>query len=475
MDKFFRRIYRLMLCILTLMMIFTSFTYANEDFKKFKNLDERMAYLKSVIEYIEKNYEGEITEEELMEGAYKGVFEALDPHSNYFKPDEYEQFAIENTGVYGGIGVTISINDGKIVVTETMAGSPAQKTGLKVGDVIRSINDQDIKQYKLKQATDLLFGEPGTEVKLGIERKEQAHILNFDIVREEIKVNPVVSKILNSNIGYIKIDTFNKNTSENVEKVLKEFQNKNIKGLILDLRGNLGGLLYEAVNVADPFIPKGPVVHIDYKNKKRETLYSKKERVNMHLVVLVNELTASASEIVAGAIQDTKSGVIVGTKTYGKGTVQHTNLMINGGGIKLTIAEYLTPSERRIDGIGIQPDIVVKNTKNINRQDIKTFNNMIEDENATLGDKGLNVYGAQQRLKFLGYEKIEITGLLDGVTSNAIKEFQQLNGLAIDGILDKKTRDKLNEKVEEMYNGEEKDLQLERGIEILNDRINNEK
>lgn len=474
MRIFGRKKYYVTILTLILTLIFTSFTYGAEDTYKPQNLDERMDYLKGVIKYIEKNYEGEITEQQLIEGAYKGVFEVLDPHSNYLKADEYERFAIDNLGVYGGIGAIIGVRDEKIVVIEPIEGSPAQRAGLKVGDIIRFIDDKDVSKYKSKTAIDMLLGQPGTKVKLSIEREGQANILNFNIKREEIKVNPVKTKIMNNGIGYIKIDEFNENTSENVEKALKKFKNSNIKGIILDLRGNLGGLLHEAVSVADEFIPKGPVVHIDYKNRKRETLYAKKDKINMYLVVLVDRLSASASEIVTGAIQDTKSGVVVGTKTYGKGTVQQTTQIKNGGGIKLTIAEYLTPNERSIDGIGIKPDVVVNNKTSRNKKDVKSFINMIEDNAPTLTERGLNVYGAQQRLKFLGYERIEITGLLDGITFNAIKEFEKLNGLQVDGILDKKTRDKIDQKVQELCSEEEKDVQLERGIEILEYKINNE-
>lgn len=467
MNNFCKRAYSIIICMLIMVVTLTSFSYANEATKTFKNLDERLAYLKSIIQYIEKNYDGKVTEEELMEGAYKGVFEVLDPHSNYFEKDEYGKFEIENIGVYGGIGATISVVDGKLTIAGFMENSPAKRAGLKKEDIIESINDEAVSKYKSKNAIDLLLGEPGTKVKLGIKRKGQESIQYFYVQREIIKINPVQFKVIDDHIGYIRIAEFNQNASENVKKALDELKSKNIKGIILDLRGNLGGLLQEGVKVADEFIPKGPVVHINYKNKKRETLYARKEKINMPVVVLVNQLTASASEIVSGAIQDTKSGILVGTKTYGKGTVQQTLPITNGGGIKLTIAEYLTPNERSINGIGIEPDVVVKNSSGISKGVIAAFVSMVEDKSFSLGERGLNVYGAQQRLKLLGYEKVEATSILDGVTLNALKDFQKNNELEENGILDLKTRDQINTKIEQIANGELKDAQLEKGIEIL--------
>ncbi|QZY55486.1 S41 family peptidase [Crassaminicella profunda] len=467
MVNFRKKVHCIFICVLTLTLTLTSITYANEDFKKFNNLDERLAYLKGIIQYIEKNYDGKVTEEELMEGAYKGVFKVLDPHSNYFEKDEYNQFQIDSIGAYGGIGATISVKAGKLIIVGFMENSPAKRAGLKEEDIIESINDEVVSKYNSKEGIDLLLGHPGTKVKLGIKRKGQESIQYFYVQREIIKINPVQFKVIDDHIGYIRIDEFNQNASENVKKSLEELKAKNIKGIILDLRGNLGGLLQEGVKVADEFIPKGPVVHINYKNKKRKTLYAEKEKINIPLVVLVNRLTASASEIVAGAIQDTKSGIIVGTKTYGKGTVQQTTPITNGGGIKLTIAEYLTPNERSINGIGIQPDVLVKNNLVVSKEVIGCFVSMIEDKKFSLGERGLNVYGAQQRLKLLGYEKVEATSILDGVTLNALKDFQKINGLEETGVLDLKTRDKINERMQDLSSGKLKDLQLEKAIEIL--------
>ncbi len=456
----------LVLTLITLLLI-SGYVFGAEPSKTFNNIDERIDYLKSMIKYIEANYANEITEEELMEGIYKGLFSTLDPHSNYFEPEAFESFNISTSGNFGGIGISVGVRDDRITVIAPLEGTPGDKAGVKAGDTIISVDDEDMSGYPLEKAVELMRGEPGTKVKLGIKRNNQDKVLYFDIIRDIIEINPVNYEILTEKLGYIKIVQFNDNTSENVDKALEEFKNKGVQGIILDLRNNPGGLVSEAVNVADSFVPKGPVVHIDRKNKERQTYNSTNEKIDIPVVVLVNGGSASASEIVAGAIQDTKSGTIVGTQTYGKGTVQTVTPITNGGGIKLTIAEYLTPNERSIDGVGIKPDIIVKNLENINKEEVETFVPMIEEVKPTLGSKGLNVFGAQQRLGFIGYEIVKPAGIMDEATFEAIKQFQKSNGLHSYGVLDYTTRDKLNEKTIEVYNSGIEDLQLKKAIELL--------
>ena len=458
---------RVLALTLITVMFMSGFTYAAEPTKTFNNLEERIDYLESMINFIQAKYVNEVTEEQLMEGVYEGLFETLDPYSVYFKPDEYEEFNLETSGTFGGIGISVGMRNEQITVIAPLEGTPGDKAGLKPGDIIVYIDDEDVSKYQLEKAVNMLRGEPGTKLKLGIKRNGMDTILYFDIIRDEIKINPVNYKIMDGNIGYIKIIQFNDNTSDNIDKALDDFKTKNVKGIILDLRNNPGGLLEESVNVADPFIPKGPVVHVELKDKERKTYTSVHEKIDIPLVVLVNEGSASASEIVAGAIQDTQSGTIVGTTTYGKGTVQTVTPITNGGAIKLTIARYLTPNERSINGIGIQPDIVLDNPENEAKELVKNFVPMIEEEKPTLGSKGLNVYGAQQRLNFIGYKDVKATGIMDEVTFEAVKQFQETNGLYAYGVLDYTTRDKLNEKTIEVYNNGTEDLQMKKAVELL--------
>lgn len=344
--------------------MFVGCAYGAEPEVELKTIDDKVTFLKAMVLYIEDHYAGEVTEEELMEGAYKGVFRALDDHSNYFTPDEFDQFIRDSQGRFIGIGVTVSIKENKIIVEEVMEGAPSEKAGMKVNDVVRYIDQTDVSKMNLQEAIDLMLGELGTTVRIGVEREDHSGIIYFDIVRDKIEVNPVEYEILREKIGYIKLTTFNENASKNIDLALDELKEENISGIILDLRNNLGGILSEAVSIADQFIPKKPIVHVERKNEKRKVYFATQEKIDIPLVVLVNGLSASASEIVASAIQDTRSGILIGTKTYGKGTVQESIETIDGGGIKLTIAEYLTSNKRKIDGIGIVPDIVIRNNLN---------------------------------------------------------------------------------------------------------------
>ncbi|WP_053954764.1 S41 family peptidase [Inediibacterium massiliense] len=451
------------LLILTLIfsLVCTSVTYGQEPVKKFHNLDERIEYLKVMISCIEEFYHGDVTEEQLMEGAYKGLFLYLDDHSGYMNQREYEEFNKESLGVYAGIGAVVSVKEGRLVIVEPMENSPAQGAGLKFGDSILSINGHNMEGMTLKEATNYLLGDANTTIYLIIERegKKQEVTLTRDIVQ----VNPTTSKILDHQIGYIKINEFNQNASQNVKKDLEEFNTKSIKKIILDLRDNPGGLLQEGVAVADFFTPKNnPIVYIKFKGEE-ETITGIKDPQNVKLVVLVNENTASAAEIVTGAIQDDKVGTIVGNTTYGKGTVQQTVPLDYGGAIKLTMAEYLTAHKRSIDKVGINPDILVEDMR-LDPDLLNYLAPMLEDHEYTLNEKGLNVYGAQQRLNFLGKKEIKLTAILDVNTQESIKKFQRENGITENGVLTLETRDKIQQKTEEMW---KKDLQLEKAIEIL--------
>lgn len=441
------------------------FSYADIGNREFENLEESLEYLELMINHIQTKYKGEVTEEELMEGAYNGLFEVLDNHSNYFSPEEYQSFNVESSGSFGGIGISIGMRNGNITIIAPIEDTPGDRVGLKSGDIIKYVDSTDISEYNLTKAVKLMRGEAGTKVRLGIIRGNSSDILYFDIVREIIEINPIKHEVIEDNIGYIKILQFNDNTYVNMKAALKELLAENVEGIVVDVRNNPGGSLSEALKITDYFVPKGsPIVHIDYKGDRKETYRSQLKKIDLPLVVLVNGGSASASEIFAGAIKDTESGVIVGTKTYGKGTVQTVTPTPNGGGIKLTIAEYLTPNERKIDDVGLTPDIIVENVTDENRDDIKAFVPMIEEVKPNKGDKGLNVYGAQQRLVYLGYE-VDITGILDEKTYDAIKKFQDTEGLFPYGVLDFTTKERLNQKAIDVYYGGSSDLQLEKAIE----------
>ena len=453
----------IVLCVILL--LFTGPTFAGRSNPD--KVNHNIEHLKEMINYIKDYYVGEVSEELLWEGAYKGLFRSLDPYSGYLNPHELTSLTMDTSDGFGGVGIQVSLEDGRITVRGLIVGGPADRAGMKPGDVIVAVDGVDVRKHTFEGAINLILGEPGTKVQLGIMRDGKPDILYIDIMRERISNKPVVHKVVSGNIGYILISQFNEKAGEQVEKALGDFTKKNVKGIILDLRNNPGGLLDEAVNVAELFVPKGPIVYIEYKNKELQSFSSITNKYPKPLVVLVNGESASASEIVAGAIQDTKSGIVLGTKTYGKGTVQSIIPVDNGGAVKLTIAKYMTAKKRNLHGAGITPDITVVNPIDIYKNKSRDFVPMLEEEDSTLHSKGLNVYGAQQRLVYLGYEDLKITGIMDSNTAAAIQSFQKSNELNPSGILNAATRDKLEEKVLETISGIGEDLQLKKAMEVI--------
>lgn len=350
---------------LSLFLSVPTFSFAEAEMSPKYDLE----YLYQIMNFVEKNYAFDISEDELIEGALKGLFNNLDEHSEYYTKEEFDYLIKNVYGNFVGIGIVVGEKDGSIEVESPIEGGPAYKAGVKSGDKIISIDGKSTMGLSLQDVVELIKGEKGTKVKIGVQREGQKSPLYFTIVRDEIKINPISHKILNGNIGYIRISQFNNYTNENLVPVLKEFEKKNISKLIIDLRDNPGGLLGEVVGVSRHFIPKGPIVHIKYKDKIEQSYSSELPKTKYKLVVLVNENSASASEIFAGAVQDTNAGTIVGVTTYGKGTVQEVIPLVNGDGMKLTIAEYLTPKKRSINGKGVVPDIIVEANSSVGTKD----------------------------------------------------------------------------------------------------------
>lgn len=327
------------------------------------NLKGDIEFLEKLVELIKHYYAYEVTDRELMEGAFKGLFSSLDDYSSYYTKEEYKDLTETLTGDFGGIGVVITEKEDYIEVVSIIEDAPGFKAGIKPEDIIVSVDDVDIKGFTTSKAGKLIRGELGTQVKLGIKRKGEEKILYFNLTREIIEVNPVEHQILEENIGYIKITEFNSHALENVMKAVTEFENKKITKVIFDLRNNPGGGLDEVLHILRLLVPEGPLVHVkDPKGNIRthNSFYAKTPRYK--LAVLVNEGSASASEIFAGAVQDRGVGPIIGTTTFGKGTVQSIIPLVNGAGLKLTTAEYFTPNKNPVNKVGIKPDIVVENT-----------------------------------------------------------------------------------------------------------------
>lgn len=326
------------------------------------NVKKALTFLENLIKFVKLNYAYEVTEEQLVEGAIKGALSVLDGYSSYYTENEFKELNETLSGEFGGIGVHITEKDGYILVVSPIKGTPGFKAGILPEDLIVTVDDVDIKGFTTQKAASLIRGEPGTTVKLGIRRNGEDKLLYFNLTRAIIEINPVEYEILKNNIGYIKITEFNDHALENVIKVLGEFDNNKVKKVIFDLRNNPGGGLNEVLNILRFLIPEGPLVHIRDANENIRTYNSYLDAPKYKLAVLVNGGSASASEIFAGAVQDRGVGTIIGTKTFGKGTVQTVLTLVNGGGLKLTTAEYLTPNKNPVNNVGIEPDIIVENT-----------------------------------------------------------------------------------------------------------------
>lgn len=324
---------------------------------------ENLKILTEVLSYIESNYVEDMDPKALVEGAINGMLKTLDPHSSYMSPEVYKEMQVETEGSFGGLGIEITIKDNQLTVVSPIDETPAAKAGIQTGDVIIKVNGEPTKDMTLFEAVKKMRGPKGTEVTITIIREGLEKPFDVTIVRDIIQLKSVTYRMLEDGIGYVKLRRFQKTTGEELEGALSELSSKNFNGLILDLRNNPGGLLDQAVAVSEKFLDPGKLV-VYTKGKLSD------QNMTFHaggttsppkypMVVLVNAGSASASEIVAGSLQDYKRAVILGEKTFGKGSVQTIIPLSDGSGLRLTTARYYTPSNRVIQEEGITPDIVV--------------------------------------------------------------------------------------------------------------------
>lgn len=316
---------------------------------------------------IQNNYVENVTDSELIEGAIKGMLQSLDPHSAYYNPDQYKAFMVDMTGEFGGLGMTISNVENAITVIAPIEDTPAYKAGLKPNDIIYMIDNTSTAGMNTDEAVKLMRGKPGTSVTLTVIRKGESKPLVFTLVRDIIKVKSVKYSLIQGNIGMIRLTSFQEKSGDEVKNAMQALEKQGATGFILDLRSNPGGSLNEAVNIASLFLPTNKVVVSTKDREGNGTSLNTKSftyrNTKQPLVILVNEGSASASEIVAGAMQDHNRGVVVGTNTFGKASVQTLIDLRNGGAMKLTTARYFTPNGRSIQGVGIEPDVVVPQGK----------------------------------------------------------------------------------------------------------------
>ena len=317
-----------------------------------------------VLDKINKEYVEEVDQSDTMDAAINGVLQSLDPYSSYMSPKNLEEMQTETKGEFGGLGIEVGMEAGVVKVISPLDNSPAEREGVKAGDYIVKINDTQVQGKTLNEAVELMRGPVGSTLEITVRRVGLRKSLVFNITREIIQVASVKSEVLDEKIGYIRLTSFNENSDDQIKKKIKEFKkNKNIEGYILDLRNNPGGLLGQAIKISDFFLDDGEIVSTKGRKKNENQKWFAREGDIINgkaLIVLINKGSASASEIVAGALKEHKRAVLVGEKSYGKGSVQSIIPLKNRGAIRLTISKYYLPSGKSISEVGVTPDITVE-------------------------------------------------------------------------------------------------------------------
>lgn len=328
---------------------------------------EDIRSLSEVFGKIKDNYVEEVGDKELLENAIRGMLTGLDPHSTYLDKEAFHELRVGTTGEFGGLGIVVGMEDGFVKVISPIDDTPAQRAGIKAGDLIIRLDGKTVKGMSLDDAVKIMRGRPGTSIELLVVRSGEDKPLTFNVTRDKIRVQSVKNKTLEKGFGYVRVTQFQERSSSDLKKQIKKLKKENggnLKGIVLDLRNNPGGLLDAAVEISDIFITNGAIVSVKGRDEDSEVVHSAKPDDLLEgapIVVLVNGGSASASEIVAGALQDHKRAIIMGTKTFGKGSVQTVVPLGNNTAIKLTTARYYTPSGRSIQAKGIDPDIEIKN------------------------------------------------------------------------------------------------------------------
>lgn len=369
-----QRIYKMIMLIIiviittSLITAFATYQYLRNNILAIKKGDntslEGLEYTLSQFRAeLENKYIGEINDEELIDGALKGYVNALgDPYTTYYTKEEMKEIMEETNGNFVGIGIymTENIKDNVIMIIKPIENSPAEKAGILPGDIITKVNDVEYTGDKLEEASNKIRGEEGTKVKLEIYRNGETK--EFEITRKKVVISHITTKVLEDNIGYIAILDFDGNCANEFKTKYKELEKKGITKLIIDIRNNGGGIVDESLEIANTMVEKGSTLLItkDKKNNEDITKATENPIINMPVVVLTNEYSASASEILAGALKDNNKATLVGTKTYGKGIIQELNKLSDGSGLKVTVSEYYTPNHTAINKIGITPDVEVE-------------------------------------------------------------------------------------------------------------------
>ena len=422
--------------------------------------------LYSTFDTIKNKYYTKVNDQKLINGAINGMVQALDdPYSDYMNKDEAKSFQSTISSSFEGIGAEIQEKDGHIVIVSPIKGSPAEKAGLKPNDIVLSVDGKTLQGMNSTQAVMLIRGKKGTKVELSIKRPGIENPISVPIVRDEIPIETVYGEMMDDKIAKVQITSFSSNTAKELVTTLNDLQKKGMKGLVLDLRQNPGGLLDQAVNIASMFVPKGKVIvkEEDRNGKITEIPSQNAGNPNLPLVVLIDKGSASASEILAAAVKESAGIPLVGEKSFGKGTVQTTTAFKDGSNIKYTIAKWLTPNGNWIHKKGIEPDVTVT------LPNYATLPIIDPDKVLSKSKAGTNVQTAQKMLKAVGYNPGRVDGFFDEKTKEAVISFQKANKLKADGVLKGDTTLKLMEQLREKI--VKNDTQLKKAVEVLKQRM----
>ena len=347
---------------------------ANED-----DIYKKIDLFSEVLDKINKEYVEEVNQSDAMDAAINGVLQSLDPYSAYMSPETFKEMETETSGEFGGLGIEVGMEFGVVKVITPMDDSPAAREGVKAGDYIVKINGIQVQGKTLTEAVELMRGPVGSKLEITIRRKGVKKALVFNITREIIEVKSVKSKIIDESVGYIRLTAFNENSSKQINEKIKKFKKNKIKKYILDLRNNPGGLLSQAVKISDFFLNNGEIVSTkSRKTSENRKYFAKKGDIidGKTLIVLINGGSASASEIVAGALKDHKRAIVIGNNSYGKGSVQSIIPLKNDGAIRLTVSKYYLPSGDSISEVGVNPDIFISESSDDFRIDTDTDNQL---------------------------------------------------------------------------------------------------
>ena len=365
--------------ITSIFFLIFNLSYSSSSRGNENNIYKKIDLFSEVLDKVKKEYVEDIDQSEVMDAAINGVLQSLDPYSAYMSPSMYKEMATETSGEFGGLGIEVSMEAGVVKVISPIDDSPASKAGIKAGDYIVKINNIQVQGKSLTEAVELMRGPIGSEINITIRRVGVKKALNFKIKRAVIEVASVKSEIKNKNIGYIRLTSFNDNSSDQVKDKINIFKKKNIKYYILDLRNNPGGLLSQAIKISDFFLDKGEIVSTkSKKDSENRRWFAKKGDIldGKTFVVLINYGSASASEIVAGSIKDHKRAILIGERTYGKGSVQSIIPLKNDGAIRLTVSKYYLPSGNSISDVGVMPDFEISEENENFRINTETDNQL---------------------------------------------------------------------------------------------------